>query len=131
MLRTIPFFYEGIMPKKDKTLVSERLDFPYVITEVRVDFALETRKMLQIKVFVCSDDEVPSSGEPFGYNVFEDFSQAPYIVGDEPLDVSVGFKVERPGTWIKVYGKNLDTFPKTLDVKVTIDMPEEHLPRYR
>ncbi len=128
MLRTLPFFYENLLPKDSKTLVSKRLDFPYTITKVRIDFARETRKKLQIKVFVSNDDEVPSSGEPHGYNVFHDFSQAEYVVGDEPLEVDVGFKVKRQGTYIKVYGNNTDTFPKTIDVKVTIDMPEEYVP---
>ena len=131
MLRTICFFYENLLPKSDVVLVSERLDFPYKLVSSRFDFAQETRKKLRIKVFVCNDDEVPSSGEPHGYNVFGDFSQAEYVVGDEPLDVAVGFKVERQGTYIKVYANNTDVFPKTVDVKVTIDMPEEFIPGVR
>jgi len=120
-------FHDTVNANSDKTLVGSRLNFPYVVREHQIDFALGCENKLKIRIFLSEDPTAPPTGEPQGTNVFRTYGQQDYIVGDDAhLNLSDDHQVPARGTYIKVYADNQDTALHEINVRVVIDIiPEE------
>jgi len=126
MLKTLTFFTE-VPAKQKRSVVSELLDFPYLIKEARVRFYLNVRGNLRVKILVSFDNVIPDNAEPAGFNVMK-YGNVDYIIGDnETVPIYIAFPVKREGSYIKVFGYNLDSFPHKLDVKIDLDIPDERI----
>jgi len=119
-------FHDTVDPLSEKTIVSERIMFPFRIHRISAGFAPGTNRLMLIKIFVAADDSAPASGEPEGVNIFAQYGQRDYITGDdELLEFPHQIEVPERGMWIKVYANNLDTYSHTIDVHITIERLEE------
>ena len=118
-------FHDSVDPLSEKTIVSERINFPFRITQIIVGFPPGTNRLVRIKIFVAADDSAPTSGEPEGVNIFAQYGQRDYVTGDAAmLRFPHMIDVPERGMWIKVYANNLDTYSHTIDVHVTIERLE-------
>ena len=105
------------------TLVSPRIASPFRVEKVLASFALNTNRTVQIKPFVAIDDAAPTTTEPSGINILEEFGQVNYVVGDdEQKEILQQFTNVTGGGYVKIYANNTDTFDHTVDVVVTISL---------
>ena len=108
------------------TLVSQRLNFTYTIQTLIASFALGTDRTLQLRYFLSYEDSAPAAGMPVGEDLLSIYGQVPYLVGDdEHKEFPHEIPVRRAGTYLKVYGRNTDTFEHTLDAQIVIDSGPE------
>jgi len=123
MGRKATYFFLGTCDAlSEKTLVSDRVFHPFVTRKFLVSFALNTQRLLHIKVFVDDDKEVPVSGEPSGQNLFSSYGNVDYVVGDGvTLEFEHEVNINQRGMWLKVYAQNLDGVAHTIDVAITIE----------
>ncbi len=118
---TLPFF-GSVAAGGELTLVSQRLNFTYTIQTLIASFALGTDRTLQLRYFLSYDDSAPAAGMPVGEDLLSIYGQVPYLVGDdERKEFPHEIPVRRAGTYLKVYGRNTDTFPHTIDAQIVID----------
>jgi len=115
-------FHDTVNALSEKTVVSERIMFPFVIQRVAIGFAPGCNRLVRIKIFVSGDDSAPSSGEPSGTNIFAQYGQRDYVVGDDAV-VEFPHQIDVPerGMFLKVYANNLDSNDHTIDTHVTIE----------
>jgi len=124
--QTLPFYKEAVPANTKMSLVTGVLNFRYTIKEIEIGFALNCQRLLQVKILVGRDNQVPVGQEPPGINVVPDYAQNNFFVGDDvTVRFPVDFKVENPPSWIKVYAYNTDLVDThTLDVKVILEIEE-------
>jgi len=126
LLHTLSF-YGTVSASSRVTLTSKRLAFPYIINHIRVKFALGQNGLVQHKFFVSDDKASPSSGEPSGVNILEQWGSVDYVVGDDDiLEMDDNTYIDRMNTWIKVLAINADTFDHHANVVIIIDDLREH-----
>ena len=107
------------------TLVSNRISSPFTIEDLSFHFALNTNRTLELKPFISSDDNAPSSGEPSGFNFLHEYGQSSKVVGDdEPKFFRHNYTVREAGSYLKIYANNTDAFDHTVDVHITIRIHE-------
>lgn len=118
--RTLPF-YGVVLANGELTLSSKELTFPYITSEFRIHFALNTNRTVRVKFFHAQDDNCPTTGEPKDHNVFSALGQVDFVTGDDET-VRMGDEVEVPhrGTFVKMYADNLDSYDHTLHAEVEI-----------
>ena len=123
MGRKATYFFLGTCDAlSEKTLVSDRVFHPFVTRKFLISFALNTQRLLRIKVFIDDDKEVPTSGEPSGLNLFSSYGNVDYVVGDgATLEFEHEVHIDQRGMWIKVYAQNMDNYSHTIDVAVVIE----------
>lgn len=104
-----------------KTLVSQRLIFPFATREFRVHFALNTNKKLRVSFFISPDDSAPTDKSLTGHSVFSTLGQVDYVVGDDET-VIVPYHIFIPGIgmFIKVFAENIDSYEHSIDAQVFI-----------
>jgi len=127
MLQTLQF-HGTCSAYGELTIVSDKVNTPFVIRKYHIGFAPGCDRLLQIKVFISPDPTAPSVGEPTGTNVFAQFVANPYIIGDDSVvEIEDNTYVKQRGVWLKVYAKNEDSYDHTVDVRITIDIeyPQE------
>jgi hypothetical protein len=104
------------------TLAGNRIPFRFRVREVIIDWPIGTNKLLQVKVFVATDAEAPSTGEPTGTNIISPYGQRQYLVGSSGVQrYPIFYETNVPGLYVKVYGNNTDTSDHALDVRVVIE----------
>jgi len=121
MIHTLSF-YGSVSGSSRVTLVSSKIAFPYMMRRIRIKFALGHEGKVQHKFFISYDDAAPTSGEPSGANILEQYGSVDYVVGDD--DVMVLYDntyVDAKNTWIKVLAINTDTATHTINVIIEID----------
>lgn len=120
--KTIAICFLGtVAAEGELTLCSKRLNFPYTTQSVRCFFPLNTNRTVQISFYISPDDTVPATGKPTGQSIFSPYSPIDYIVGDNELkEIVHQVEVKEMGTYIKVYAKNTDAFPHTVDAQAMI-----------
>lgn len=126
-MRAIPF-HDTVAAFSEKTLVSKRIRFKYKRVRVRVHFVLNTNYTLKIKPIISGDQDAPTTGEPQGSNFLDQLGHVDYMVGDDEVKEAIYYlEVEQEGTWVKIYAKNEDSWPHTIDavVHLTPIEPEE------
>ena len=126
VMQTLPF-YDGAVPANTQmSLVTSPLHFRYTIKEVEIGFALNCQRLLQVKIFIGRDSQVPTGQEPSGINIVPDYAQNDFFVGDDvTMKFPMDYEVDTPPSWIKVYASNLDLVnTHTLDVKVIVEIEE-------
>ncbi|MBA7577385.1 hypothetical protein ES708_19236 [subsurface metagenome] len=122
---TLPFA-GSVAAGGELTLVSKFLNFPYTIRSLHASFALGTDRTLQLRFFLSRDPEAPASGFPTGDDLLSIYGQTSYLVGDdEHKEFPHEIPVLESGTYLKVYGLNIDTFEHTLDAHIVIDSGSE------
>lgn len=104
------------------TLVSKRINFPFLLKSFLASFALGTNRTLQLRFFVSPDDVAPVSGKPSGTDLLNILGQSAFIVGDDeqkpfPMEVINS----TAGLYIKVHALNTDSFQHTVDCLAIID----------
>lgn len=104
-----------------KTLVSQRLIFPFATREFRVHFALNTNKTLRVEFFISPDDSAPTARPLTGHSVFSTLGQVAYIVGDdETVIIPYHILIPERGMFIKVFADNQDSYEHSIDAQVFI-----------
>ncbi len=122
---TLPFS-GSVAAGGELTLVSKALIFPYTISLLTASFALGTDRTLQVRFIMSKDPSAPAAGIPTGLDLLSIYGQVPYLVGDdERKDFPHEIEVPESGSFLKVYGRNIDTFPHTLDAHIVIDSGSE------
>lgn len=126
MRQTLPFYDGAVAANTKMSLVTGALHFAYVIREIEIGFALNSQRLLQVKVFVSQDNQTPTGREPAGTNIVPAYAQNDYFVGDDAtIRFPVDFLVSDRPSYIKVYAYNTDiVHTHTLDVKVIIEFEE-------
>ena len=120
MVRVIPF-KDTVSASSEKTAVSKRIPFPYLIKNVKIYFPPGSELLTQYKIFVAGDDSAPATGEPSGDNVFGTLGQVSYFVGDNSwIDMDADFLVQESNTFLKVYINNTDSWDHTLICLITL-----------
>lgn len=115
-------FYGPVTAGNRITLVSLRLNFPYVIEQIRVKYALGQNAKIQHSFFVSDDPAAPTGAQPTGLNLLAQYGPVDYTAGDD--DVAIipdNTIVDRMGTYFKVHAYNTDTFDHNANVIITID----------
>lgn len=114
-------FVGTVAANSNKTLVSQRLTFPFATREFRVHFSLNTNKKLRIEFFVSPDNSVPTSKPLTGQSIFGVLGQVAYFVGDDET-VVIPYHVLFPemGLYLKVWAENTDSYEHSVDAQVFI-----------
>lgn len=122
MIHSLSFF-GSVNASSRVTLVSSRIGFPYIVKRIRCKFALGHNGLVQHKFFIGDDDAAPTTGEPSGINILEQWGYVDYVVGDDDvLDFEDNTPVPRHPSWVKVLGINTDSgYTHTINVVITID----------
>jgi len=103
------------------TLVSRRITFPFRTWKLRVFFPLNTNRTVRVSFFLSPDSSAPITGKPTGQNLFSAYSAVDYIVGDDEMkELEHVVDVKEIGQYVKVYARNTDAFPHTVDAQVMI-----------
>lgn len=107
------------------TLVSKRLNFPYKIRELSSSFALGQDRTMQVKFFQAGDSKASANELPNGTDLLGMYGEDAFLTGDDDTKlVPVSAIVDTSGTWIKVYAKNTDGFPHTIDCYVVLELTD-------
>ena len=118
-------FHDTVAANSKKTLVSNRVDLPFRTKRIRAAFALGTNRTLRLYFYLSPDDSAPTTEPPTGDNILTQLGPQTYVVGD---DTTVDFEHEIAqavsGKYLKVYADNLDAFPHTIDVQITVEIFE-------
>ena len=114
-------FHGSVAANCIKTLVSQRLTFPFATREVRAHFALNTNKELRLEFYLSPDSSAPTSRPLTVRSLLSSLGEVPYIVGDDET-VVVPYHVLVPdiGTYLKVLAENLDSYEHSIDAMVII-----------
>lgn len=122
--KTISFF-GTCSANSEETLVSQRIMTPFRVSQITANFALNTNRTLQLGFFLSPDKSDPSSGEPSGFNILDEYGQVDYIVGDnEQKILHNNASSDTFPSWLKVYANNTDAHDHTVDVQVEIELFE-------
>ena len=124
MLETKSLCFAGTATARSQTcLVSRMIGRAFVLRCITVRFPIGTQNNLAIEVWVSPDDEAPTSGDPTGVNVLQDYSQAAYLRGDGDQVVLVhSLRCPDAGNYVKVIGTNDDYYDHAIDVDVEIEV---------
>ena len=118
--RTVCFF-GSCDALSSKVLVSQRISSPFVLSEIRASFALNTARTLNLYFFISQDPSVPVAGEPSGFNCLDEYGQVSYLTGDDELKtVKNNSLINIHPSWLKIYAVNSDFFVHTIDVQIDI-----------
>ena len=118
--RTVCFF-GSCTALSSTVLVSQRISSPYVLSEIRASFALNTARTLNLYFFVSQDPSVPVAGEPTGFNCLDEYGQVSYLTGDDEIKVVKNNSlITVHPSWLKIYAVNSDFFDHTIDVQIDV-----------
>lgn len=125
-LKTIPFS-GTVEAGSELTLACPLISSPFRIVDIVTSFPLNTNRTVQQKFFVSDDDNEPTSGEPSGFNILDEFGQVDYVVGDDEQKlIRHSFYARQGNAHVKVYANNTDSFDHTVDVIITIELFERN-----
>jgi len=114
-------FNGTVAANSKKTLVSQRLIFPFATREFRVHFALNTNKSLHVAFFISPDDSAPAAKPLTGHSVFSTLGQVDYVVGDdETVIIPYHIFIPQAGMFVKVFADNQDSYEHSIDAQVFI-----------
>ena len=121
-VKTIAFF-GTCLANSTKVLASHSISSPFVLTEIKASFALNTNRLLKLSFFISPDETEQTTGEPTGLNLLGEYGQVDYITGDDESKF-LKHNASQPThpTWLKVYAVNIDDFNHTIDVQMTIEL---------
>lgn len=121
-LTTISFF--GTVPASSQlTLVSKKIDVPFITRLIRQSFAPGVNRTALSRVFISPDDSAPTTEYPTGINVLAQTGQADYITGDDEFkEFAQETEIAEANKYIKIHVTNGDTFPHTVDAQVTLEL---------
>lgn len=116
-----PIIYnQTVAPLTRQTFASSLIDWPFYIDTVRIAFALNTARTLQVRVWISDVPAVANNVIPSGIGLFSGIGADDYVVGDGTegeLIVPIGRAF--PGhKYVLCEGNNLDIFNHTLDVRI-------------
>lgn len=125
IIKTISFF-GTCAANSSLVLSSPRISSPFTVKTIKASFALNTNRLLQLKFFTSPDPSCPTTGEPTGFNILEEYGQVDYIVGDDEQKIlEHNAVVSTFPKWVKVYAVNTDGFEHTIDVLITIELSDK------
>lgn len=109
---TLPLLLTGIVnPGAHRTLVSERLTFPYIIDSITISFPIGADHLVEVTPILSQDPSVSIVAPPVGNFLLGFCSVTPSIVGDDAsFRFPMSFHVAARGTWIKCHLYNGDAF---------------------
>lgn len=120
--RTIPIIGTATA-RAQTTLVSRRIDVPFVLETITARFPAGAANLLQLAFYASPDSEVPSSGNPTGVNLLQEFSTTPYLRGDgDQVTIAQKIPVAAAGTYLKVVATNADWYDHDVDAEIEIDV---------
>ncbi|MCK9599471.1 MAG: hypothetical protein M0R06_10550 [Sphaerochaeta sp.] len=123
--KTVTFF-GSCAANSSLVLSSSRISSPFTVRTIKASFALNTNRLLQLKFFISPDPSCPTTGEPTGFNILEEYGQVSYIVGDDEQKVlDHNAESQTFPKWLKVYAVNSDGFEHTVDVQITIELSDK------
>lgn len=109
---TLPLLLTGIVnPGAHRTLVSERLTFPYVIDSITISFPIGADHLVEVTPILSLDPSVSIVAPPVGNFLLGFCSVTPSIVGDAAtFHFPMSLHVPPRGTWLKAHLYNGDAF---------------------
>lgn len=121
-------FHGTVAANSKKTLVSQRLKFPFATKEIISYFALNTNRELRLEFFVSPDDSAPTSKPLTGHSILSTLGEVPYVVGDDgPVPVPYHVLFKDIGLYLKVFADNRDSYEHTILVLMFITRDVEGL----
>ena len=116
-------FFSTVAAGSKKTLVSERINAPFITRRIVASFALNTARTLRLRFFISPDADNPTTTYPNGTNLLQLVGHVDYVVGDDEQK-DVRFEVPEPlaGKWLKVYAENTDTNLHTIDALIEFEL---------
>lgn len=127
--RTLPLHLAATVgANAQNTAVSQHITLPYSIRQIVIYFPPGCDNLVQVTPILALDDSVSTSGLPPGYLLLTEFSQTPYILGDDAvIPIPLDHRVETKGTWLKLFLDNSDldahTISATLSLYELLEIP--------
>ena len=114
-------FVDTVTAGSAKTVTSKVISRGFTVFAVRIAFALNTNRLLKVRVIVSPDDSCPTSLPVNGTNLLLNNSPEPYIVGDDEAKYILKcYHQDEGNAFIKVFAENSDGYDHTLDVQVFV-----------
>lgn len=131
--RSAPVIFNDIVPPLTRmTLQSDLIDWPFEIDIVRVAFALNTGRTLEIRLWVADAGSVPNNVAPTGISVLAGRGASDYVVGDGAegeLVIPIGKRF--PGRrYLLCDANNTDVFQHTIDVRADLQLDRHEWSRF-
>ncbi len=120
MRMTLPFS-GSVVAYSEKTLATERLDFAFTIRSLTVHPTPNSRRTVDVKLFISTDSIIPESGEPDGINAILSQAQSDCIRYHNIPKTVFCNRYCPPGRYLKLYCKDSGGYDRTIDVLVEID----------
>ena len=103
------------------TLVSRRIDVPFVVQEITLRFPPGAQNLLSLALWLSPDDEAPTTGDPTGTNLLQEYSQATAIRGDAiQITLRHHAHTDVAGMYLKVVAVNDDWYDHAIDAAIEI-----------
>jgi len=116
-------FHDSVAADSKITLVSNKIDLPFRTKRIRAAFAPGTERLLRLYFYISPDKSAPTTEPPTGDNILAQLGPQVYIVGDDTIvDFQHEIAIIEAGKYLKVYADNLDTYPHTIDVQITVEI---------
>jgi len=127
LIRSIPPFIQlqTIAAATRQSFAGTVIMRPYWIEDIRVAWALNTQRLLQVSVWVSFDGAPANNVRPTGINLMSGYGARDYIVGDG-LDGEFVLPVQRQfpaGTRLIAEGFNTDT-PNTHTMNLRVSLAD-------
>ena len=120
--RTVCFF-GACAALSSKVLVSQRISSPFIVSEIRASFALNTNRTLKLSFFVSPDPSAPVTGTPTGFDCLDEYGQVSFLTGDdEQKTVKNNSLIKEHPSWLKIFALNADNFEHTIDAQIDIQL---------
>jgi len=123
-----PVTFFGTCPaSSNKTLVSQKIAFPFIVEKTIASFALGTDRTMDLRFFVSPDDDEPLTHQPNGINILAYYGQTDYLTGDDEQKVIEHYiPVHERNQRLKIHATNHDSFDHSIDVTFLIKIiPKE------
>ena len=106
-------------------LCSDKIMRPFRTRSINVRFPQGTQNLMSLQFFLSPDDETPSSGQPSGSSLLQDYGQVTYVRGDATnIELAHFVFCNAGGFYLKVYADNNDFYDHDVDATITIEVEE-------
>jgi hypothetical protein len=108
------------------TLVSRPIGRPWRLERITVRFPAGCQDLVGLAFWASPDTDAPTSGNPTGVNLLQDYSQATYVRGDgETVTLPHQIDVPDTGMSLKIVATNNDWYDHALDANIQITLDPE------
>lgn len=121
IIAEVPFF-DFIPTLTMRTLLSSRINFPFVVRSIAIDFANNHANYVPHFVLLSHNMSVSTTGVPPDTNAFTGLSDVSYAVGDNrEKRYYPNIEWRDPPSYIKLFINNMNAYPVFVNTIVTIE----------